>query len=339
MTEETIITSPQHGAIVTTPLNVNVETPDVNVKIEQTGIADAAALQSQISALLSATISGLQSQISSLQSQVITLSAAIVSAGIEPAMLMESGLSAKISAMTAAATLTGAELLPAIQGTVTGANVKVTLDAIAAFCASTGDVLTTDVKYPSGQQLGDISNNLYLDTSGGDFYDGAGAPSGGLVGYYLGGNASGGPTWQLLAYPNGNGLTNDFNDLRLDTSGGTLRDCVGTTGSNGDVLAIDLISALPTWTAPFENISPASVSGSVSGTAAFSQPTRYAYGKRVLIYCSALVGTASYVFPVAFTDTPQVLSQNLAARVTTLTTSGVTVTGITSTGFIELSGY
>lgn len=83
-----------------------------------------------------------------------------------------------------------------------------------------------------------------------------------------------------------------------------------------------------------------SVAGSSAGHAIFSQPFSGTSYKRVVIYLNGLTGTASYTFPTAFVFTPQIISTSLAADVITLSTSAVTVTGVSAdAGFIELSGY
>jgi hypothetical protein len=81
------------------------------------------------------------------------------------------------------------------------------------------------------------------------------------------------------------------------------------------------------------------VNASTSGTVVFSQPMGGLSNKRIVIYCNAALGTASYTFPMPFVQTPQVISQTLAALVTAVSATAVTVTGATSTGFIELGGY
>lgn len=81
------------------------------------------------------------------------------------------------------------------------------------------------------------------------------------------------------------------------------------------------------------------VNCSTSGSVVFSQPEQGTSYKVVMIFANACLGTASYTYPAAFTNTPEVLSQSLAAIATSVSTSAVTITGTTSTGFLEINGY
>jgi hypothetical protein len=82
------------------------------------------------------------------------------------------------------------------------------------------------------------------------------------------------------------------------------------------------------------------VSGSTSGTAQFNQVSTISGRKEVLVYCNALLGTATFPFPTAFTNTPVVVTTSgpAASVVTTLSTLTMTVTGATTTGYIDIIG-
>lgn len=123
-----------------------------------------------------------------------------------------------------------------------------------------------------------------------------------------------------------NAVGNGSNTTTIGNSGTTATYLNGVTQSTG---------AFATSTAQ------TAVNCSTSGTATFSQPEQGASDKKVLIHFAACVGTASYTFPTAFTNTPSVYaSSNVAASIaTSVSTTAVTVAGVTTTGSLVLEDY
>lgn len=135
-------------------------------------------------------------------------------------------------------------------------------------------------------------------------------------------------------------------DFSFDqTIGGVTTTGVVKISQGGSLSATTLVAqsgGLTTNNSPiYNNAVQTPVSGSTSGDATFTMPEQGTSHKKVIIYLNALLGTASYTFDAPFFFTPAIITTDgvAAAVVTSLSTSAVTVTGATTTGFLILEGY
>ncbi len=128
-------------------------------------------------------------------------------------------------------------------------------------------------------------------------------------------------------------------------SNGNLRsymDNQGTfTGNFSSISGNQTLSGALTTNGLILNTPGNTVNGSTSGSASLKQPMQGSADKKVIIHLAALLGTASFTCPSSFTYTPQIVTTNgpAAGVVTALSTSAVTVTGASTTGFIILEGF
>lgn len=125
---------------------------------------------------------------------------------------------------------------------------------------------------------------------------------------------------------------------------------ISVIGGSGDTSGFVLTSTGPGTAATFQ--APAAAPGvntastitqvacSVSGNAFFTQPFSGASYKEVTIRLATCTGTASYTYPTAFTNTPDIVvtSAFVANIITTDTTTSVTISGSTTSGFAFLKG-
>lgn len=183
------------------------------------------------------------------------------------------------------------------------------------------------VGYSAGASITTGSNNVYLQALSTNATSNITGSGNVYIGFDVGRTAANGTSNQLRI-----DNTNNANPLLFgDFSARTLIINGGLTAASGLTVTGGIIS----------NPVQTTVSNSTSGTTVFSEPITGTTYKKVIVFLNAALGTASYTFPVAFTNTPSVFASDdvAAAVITAKSTTAITVTGATSTGFLILEGY
>jgi hypothetical protein len=154
---------------------------------------------------------------------------------------------------------------------------------------------------------------------------------------YLNGSATNPTTWSVngtmlgINVPSG-GLTNAID---VHSNGGA---SVFAVGAGGNTTSSGFFAASGSFR---PNSSITTVSCSTSGTVQFSEPFQGSADKKVIAFANACLGTASYTYPVGFTNTPVIVTTSGPASsvVTSLSATATTVTGAPTTGNIILEGW
>jgi hypothetical protein len=111
------------------------------------------------------------------------------------------------------------------------------------------------------------------------------------------------------------------------------------TASNTIMMGSSSVTDL--FTSARLNTSTAQTTLTATGTAVCSQPFGGSSYKKVVIYLNGYTdtGTQTYIYPVAFTNTPYVYGLTAGVAGATATTTSVTFTVTTQTGFVFIEGY
>ena len=130
-------------------------------------------------------------------------------------------------------------------------------------------------------------------------------------------------------YGNGSNLTGVQLPITLTTNGTS-----GVATFSGNVLNVpnyDVSGGV--------NQTQTTVNGSISGHLICSMPIRTSTYKKVIIDINGMSGTATYTFPVAFTKQPEITSEAAAGANQGLSTTGMTVDGLSYSRLIIIEGY
>ena len=127
-------------------------------------------------------------------------------------------------------------------------------------------------------------------------------------------------------YGNGSNLTGIQLPITLTTNGTS-----GAATFSGNVLNVPNYGV-----SGGVNQTQTTVNGSTSGTMVCSMPFQTGSYKKVIIYVNSLNGSATYTFPSSFSMIPRGSS---SLSITALSTTSITIAGISDTGWCIIEGY
>jgi hypothetical protein len=131
--------------------------------------------------------------------------------------------------------------------------------------------------------------------------------------------------------------------MRIDQNGNvSIGDTTATSMFNVGTANQFQVDGSGNITAPTFNptATQTTVSCSTSGSVVFSEPFSGTSYKELMLYSNACLGTASYTYPIAFTNTPTLgVTGGGLVLTTSLTTTAITVTGTDGIGNATLIGY
>ena len=195
-----------------------------------------------------------------------------------------------------------------------------------------------------------------------------GANQGGNLNLYGGSGGSGGPGNVYLGNSQGSGNVYIQGSIIDISHGGPSAATLLTLGTNKWTFAYDVPNSLlktiynTGYQAQFLTASSyyfdnsvrattfnsattqTTLSGTTSGNAVFSMPFQGSSYKKVIVYCNALTGTTTtYTFPTSFTYTPGITNSGTngypASFTPTISTTGLSLSGTSSSGWVILEGY
>lgn len=206
--------------------------------------------------------------------------------------------------------------------------------------SSTAGVYTSGTYYSGGTLVPILSSPTTYGVAYASSASALSTTAAGTAGFVLVANSASAPTFQQLDLSNG---SNTFDNQLPVNLGGTNRSSVATIPANSAWAGWDSTAAMNAEVFKCSNTPQITLTGS-AGSAICSQPFQGAasnFYQKVVIYLNGYTdtGTQTYTFPTAFSHTPYVYGLTSGVAGATVSTTSITFTVTTLTGFVFLEGY